>query len=88
MAVQEALPTYMTMLNTLDGVRDETGAGRARAPKPAAGGWGCVGLLRGVQLGVSGSFTQPVVGTAVPGATAPSGRQHQLMTYGHGLLRP
>ena len=25
-ALQEALPTYMTMLNTLDGVRDETGA--------------------------------------------------------------
>lgn len=23
---EEALPTYMTMLNTLDGVRDETGA--------------------------------------------------------------
>ncbi len=26
MITEEALPTYMTMLNTLDGVRDETGA--------------------------------------------------------------
>ena len=26
MVTEEALPTYMTMLNTLDGVRDETGA--------------------------------------------------------------
>ncbi len=35
MITEEALPTYMTMLNTLDGVRDETGA----APTP----WGrCV----------------------------------------------
>ena len=29
---EEALPTYMAMLNTLDGVRDETGA----APTPWA----------------------------------------------------
>ena len=28
MITEEALPTYMTMLNTLDGVRDETGAAR------------------------------------------------------------
>lgn len=28
MITEEALPTYMTMLNTLDGVRDETGASR------------------------------------------------------------
>jgi len=26
MITEEALPTYMTMLNTLDGTRDETGA--------------------------------------------------------------
>jgi len=26
MITEEALPTYMAMLNTLDGVRDETGA--------------------------------------------------------------
>lgn len=26
MVTEEALPTYMSMLNTLDGVRDETGA--------------------------------------------------------------
>jgi acyl-[acyl-carrier-protein] desaturase len=26
MVTEEALPTYMAMLNTLDGVRDETGA--------------------------------------------------------------
>lgn len=26
MITEEALPTYMSMLNTLDGVRDETGA--------------------------------------------------------------
>ena len=26
MITEEGLPTYMTMLNTLDGVRDETGA--------------------------------------------------------------
>ena len=26
MITEEALPTYMTMLNSLDGVRDETGA--------------------------------------------------------------
>lgn len=26
MITEEALPTYMTMLNTLDGVRDDTGA--------------------------------------------------------------
>ena len=26
MITEEALPTYMTMLNTLDGVRDESGA--------------------------------------------------------------
>ena len=26
MITEEALPTYQTMLNTLDGVRDETGA--------------------------------------------------------------
>jgi acyl-[acyl-carrier-protein] desaturase len=32
MITEEALPTYMAMLNTLDGVRDETGA----APTP----WG------------------------------------------------
>jgi len=28
MITEEALPTYMTMLNTLDGVRDETGASK------------------------------------------------------------
>jgi len=28
MVTEEALPTYMTMLNTLDGVRDETGASK------------------------------------------------------------
>ncbi len=28
MITEEALPTYMTMLNTLDGTRDETGASR------------------------------------------------------------
>jgi hypothetical protein len=32
MITEEALPTYMAMLNTLDGVRDETGA----SPSP----WG------------------------------------------------
>lgn len=32
MITEEALPTYMAMLNTLDGVRDETGA----APTPWA----------------------------------------------------
>lgn len=26
MITEEALPTYMAMLNTLDGIRDETGA--------------------------------------------------------------
>ena len=32
LVTEEALPTYMAMLNTLDGVRDETGA----APTPWA----------------------------------------------------
>ena len=32
MVTEEALPTYMTMLNTLDGVRDATGA----SPSPWA----------------------------------------------------
>lgn len=36
MITEEALPTYMAMLNTLDGVRDETGA--ANTP------WGRYGL--------------------------------------------
>ena len=30
MITEEALPTYMAMLNTLDGVRDETGAAPVR----------------------------------------------------------
>jgi hypothetical protein len=39
MITEEALPTYMAMLNTLDGVRDETGAqqtpwGRCLLPLP------------------------------------------------------
>ena len=29
MVTEEALPTYMAMLNTLDGVRDETGGDRS-----------------------------------------------------------
>jgi hypothetical protein len=51
MITEEALPTYMAMLNTLDGVRDETGraqhpyaqwtrwAGRAVAGRAVAGSW-------------------------------------------------
>ena len=35
LVTEEALPTYMAMLNTLDGVRDETGA----APTPWARWW-------------------------------------------------
>ena len=38
MITEEALPTYMAMLNTLDGARDETGA----APTP----WGRCALSR------------------------------------------
>ena len=35
MITEEALPTYMAMLNTLDGVRDETGAAQV-STKPAS----------------------------------------------------
>jgi hypothetical protein len=38
MITEEALPTYMAMLNTLDGVRDETGA----SPTP----WGRCARMR------------------------------------------
>ena len=37
MITEEALPTYMAMLNTLDGVRDETGASPTRARSSARG---------------------------------------------------
>ena len=48
MITEEALPTYMAMLNTLDGVRDETGA--ANTP------WGRYGALHPV-LGCSSHVT-------------------------------
>lgn len=48
MITEEALPTYMAMLNTLDGVRDETGA--ANTP------WGRYEALDSV-LGCSSDVT-------------------------------
>ena len=37
MITEEALPTYMAMLNTLDGVRDQTGAEQTPWGRCAAG---------------------------------------------------
>ena len=61
---EEALPTYMAMLNTLDGVRDETGA----APTPWARcvASSCHGLLNCPRC--VASATRPQAGLGVQSA--------------------
>jgi hypothetical protein len=61
MITEEALPTYMTMLNTLDGVRDETGASKtpwATWTRWVGGGEGRGGQQLQVLLGETGTCPQ------------------------------
>ena len=61
MITEEALPTYMAMLNTLDGVRDQTGAaqtawGRCGGGLASVGVPSTVGLCSGSPFWVFAAF--------------------------------
>jgi hypothetical protein len=75
MVTEEALPTYMTMLNTLDGVRDETGASQTpwgiwtRAWTAEENRWGPGGRSRrlaGAQALARGRRRRRPLGGAAP----------------------